>query len=112
MQHCKYRSAPILWDQSTRMLSNVQLFAVYAQESAMRVLLPTREESEPPPRLTPQEIDCLRWTMKGKTLWESAAILNIAERTAQLHIGTAVRKLSSVNAPQAVLKALRLGLIR
>ena len=164
MQHCKYRSAPILWDQSTylaareiemweeqasfgyrtgiclalhmpgglhfllgvdrdqalpkdraevsRMLSNAQLFAVYAQESAMRVLLPTRGELEPPPRLTPQEIDCLRWTMEGKTLWEAAAILNIAESTAKLRIGTAVRKLSCVNAPQAVLKALRLGLIR
>lgn len=94
-----------------RMLSDVQLFAVYAQEAAMRVLLPPREP-DPPPRLTPQEIDCLRWTMEGKTLWEAAAILHMAESTVRLHIDNAVRKLSCVNAPQAVLKALRLGLLR
>lgn len=163
MQHCKYRSSPIIWDQTTylksgqidkwetqaafgyrtgiclafhmpeglhfvlgvdrdqalprdrsevgRMLSDLQLFAVYAQDSARRVLLPTRDEPEPP-RLTALEIDCLRWTMEGKTAWEVGAILNIAESTTLIHIDSAVRKLSCVNVAQAVLRALRLGLIR
>jgi DNA-binding CsgD family transcriptional regulator len=163
MQHCKYRSNPIIWDQSTylkagridkwetqaafgyrtgiclafhmpegvhfalgvdrdqalphdraevgRILSGLQLFAVYAQDAATRVLLPPSDEPTPP-RLTALEIDSLRWIMEGKTPWEVGAILHIAEREALRHIDSAVHKLSCVNAPQAVLKALRLGLIR
>lgn len=163
MQHCKYRSNPIIWDQSTylkagridkwemqaafgyrtgiclafhmpdglhfvlgvdrdqalpddrtevgRMLSALQLFAVYAQDSAMRVLLPPRDKPAPP-RLSALEIDCLRWTMEGKTPWEVSAILHIAESTARLQLDNAMRKLSCVNPAQAALKALRFGLIR
>ncbi|HYD15057.1 MAG TPA: LuxR family transcriptional regulator [Hyphomicrobium sp.] len=163
MQHCKYRSSPIIWDQTTylkagridrwetqaafgyrtgiclafhmpeglhfvlgvdrdqalprdraeigRMLSTLQLFAVYAQDSAIRVLLPPRDEPAPP-RLSAQEIDCLRWTMEGKMLWEVGAILHIAESTALHQLNNAMRKLSCVNPAHAALKALRLGLIR
>jgi LuxR family transcriptional regulator/LuxR family quorum sensing-dependent transcriptional regulator len=64
------------------------------------------------PRLTPREIESLRWTMDGKTAWEVGNILSISERTAVLHINNAMHKLGCVNKHQAVLKALRLGLIR
>jgi DNA-binding CsgD family transcriptional regulator len=94
-----------------RMVSELQLFAVYAQEAAMRVLIPCRLEDKIP-RLTADEIDVLRWTMEGKTVWEVSVILNLAESTVQLHIENAVRKLACANAHQAVLKTLRLGLIR
>jgi len=39
------------------------------------------------------------------------AVLGISERTAVLHINNAMHKLKCVNKHQAVLKALRLGLI-
>ena len=164
MQHCKYRSTPILWDQRTylsagqielweeqapfgyrtgiclalhmpagihfligvdrdqalprdaaevgRMVSELQLFASYAQETALRVLLPAADMARPPPRLTAHEIDCLRWTMEGKSFWEVSEILHLAESTVRLHLDDSVRKLSCLNTTQAVLKALRLGLIR
>jgi DNA-binding CsgD family transcriptional regulator len=50
--------------------------------------------------------------MEGKTAWEVGDVLGIAERTAVLHVSNATHKLGCVNKHQAVLKALRLGLLR
>jgi DNA-binding CsgD family transcriptional regulator len=95
----------------TRMVADLQLFAVHAQEAAQRVLLPTTAQNELP-ALTPRELETLRWTMEGKTAWEVGNILGITERTAVLHANNATHKLGTANKHQAVLKALRLGLIR
>jgi DNA-binding CsgD family transcriptional regulator len=94
-----------------RMVADLQLFAVYAHEAAQRTLLPTAAERDLP-SLTPREIETLRWTMEGKTAWEVGNILGITERTAVLHANNATHKLGSANKHQAVLKALRLGLLR
>lgn len=96
----------------TRMVADLQLFAVHAVDSAMRLLLPSTPVEVDAPRLTPRELECLHWTMEGKTAWEVGAILSITERTAVLHINNAMHKLGCTNKHQAVLKALRLGLIR
>jgi DNA-binding CsgD family transcriptional regulator len=96
--------------QVQRLISEVQLFTVYALDVAMRVLVPKPLQPERP-GLTPREVEVLRWTMEGKTAWEVGKILNIAERTAVLHIGNAMRKLDCQTKHLAVLKALRLGLI-
>ncbi len=95
----------------TRMVADVQLFAVHALDSALRVLLPPEQQLDKP-HLTPRELETLRWTMDGKTAWEVGQILSITERTTVLHLGNAMRKLACNNKHQAVLKALRLGLIR
>lgn len=93
-----------------RLVADLQLFAVHAQEAAMRLLVPPELQPERP-ALTPRELEVLRWTMDGKTAWEVGAVLGISERTAVLHINNAMHKLKCVNKHQAVLKALRLGLI-
>jgi DNA-binding CsgD family transcriptional regulator len=163
MQHCKTKSVPIIWGQSTytavgqgekweqqarfgyrsgvalalhmpegrhfllavdrdqampgdpaeitRLVASLQLFAVHAQEAAMRILVPASADPNLP-ALTPRELETLRWTMEGKTAWEVANVLGISERTAVLHANNAMHKLGCVNKHQAVLKALRLGLIR
>ncbi len=105
------QSLPASPAEVTRMVADLQLFAVYAQDAAMRILLPP----SPPhdfPSLTPRELESLRWTMEGKTAWELGSILGISERTAVLHVNNATHKLGCINKHQAVLKALRLGLIR
>ncbi|MEK8031034.1 LuxR family transcriptional regulator [Ideonella sp. DXS29W] len=94
----------------TRIVADLQLFAVHAQDTALRLFVPAEKLVETP-SLTPRELEALRWTMEGKTAWEVGSILGISERTAVLHIQNAMRKLGSVNKHQAVLKALRLGLI-
>jgi DNA-binding CsgD family transcriptional regulator len=95
----------------TRVVADLQLFAVHAQDAALRILIPTPVEAGTP-SLTPRELETLRWTMEGKTAWEVGNLLGITERTASLHVNNATHKLGCVNKHQAVLKALRLGLIR
>ncbi|MDH3459834.1 MAG: LuxR family transcriptional regulator [Burkholderiaceae bacterium] len=95
----------------TRMVADLQLFAVHAQDAALRILVPEATRSERP-SLTPRELESLRWTMDGLTAWEVGEALGIAERTAVLHISNAMHKLHCKDKHQAVLKALRLGLIR
>ena len=75
-----------------------------------RVLSPAAKDLNRP-NLTPRELEALRWTMEGKTAWEVGAILGISERTAVLHVNNAMHKLDCASKHQAVLKALRLGLI-
>jgi len=106
------RDRPLPGDprQLQRMVADLQLFAVHAQDAAMRLLLPPPLQPERP-ALTPRELEALRWTMEGKTAWEVGAILGISERTAVLHVNNAMHKLGCSNKHQAVLKALRLGLI-
>ena len=94
----------------TRMVAALQLFAVHAQEAALRILLPAPLDPSLP-SLTPRELETLRWTMAGKTAWEVGELLGITERTASLHVNNATHKLGCVNKHQAVLKALRLGLL-
>lgn len=95
----------------TRIVADLQLFAVHAQDAAMRLFVPPSHQLDRP-NLTPREVESLQWTMEGKTAWEVGTILGISERTAVLHLQNAMRKLESVNKHQAVLKALRLGLIQ
>jgi DNA-binding CsgD family transcriptional regulator len=105
------QALPAASSEVTRMVADLQLFAVHAQDAAMRVLLPAAPQIDLP-TLTPRELESLRWTMEGKTAWELGSILGISERTAVLHVNNATHKLGCVNKHQAVLKALRLGLIR
>ncbi|MCA6218373.1 autoinducer binding domain-containing protein [Ideonella sp. B7] len=95
----------------TRIVADLQLFAVHAQDAALRLFVPPDVMALERPKLTPRELEALRWTMEGKTAWEVGTILGISERTAVLHLQNAMHKLESTNKHQAVLKALRLGLI-
>lgn len=106
------RDQPLPTDggELTRLVADLQLFAVHAQDAALRVLSPAPAQPDRP-SLTPRELETLRWTMEGKTAWEVGAILGISERTAVLHVTNAMHKLDCASKHQAVLKALRLGLI-
>ena len=107
------RDQPVPTDpgELTRVVADLQLFAVYAQDAALRILVPGPADSGLP-SLTPRELESLRWTMEGKTAWEVGHVLGITERTAALHVNNATHKLGCVNKHQAVLKALRLGVLR
>ncbi len=95
-----------------RIVADLQLLTVHAQEAAARIFVPVSTDKSLATNLTPRELESLRWTMEGKTAWEVGNILGISERTAVLHVNNAMHKLGCVNKHQAVLKALRLGLLR
>ena len=105
------RPVPADAGELTRIVADLQLFAVFAQDAALRILAPASRDPDTP-SLTPRELETLRWTMEGKTAWEVGRVLGITERTVALHVNNATHKLGCVNKHQAVLKALRMGLIR
>jgi LuxR family transcriptional regulator len=61
-------------------------------------------------RLTPREIEVLRWTADGKTASEICSILNISKSTVAFHIGNAMEKLDVTNKTAASVRAAVLGL--
>ena len=62
-------------------------------------------------RLTNRETECLAWVAEGKTSGELAEIVGLSEHTVNHYLLSATKKLNSVNRTQAVVKALRLGII-
>ena len=96
--------------EMSRLTAELQLFGAHAQDAALRLLDP-RQRPGTNPALTARELETLRWTMEGKTAWETGRILGISEETVARHVQNATRKLDAVNKHQAVVKALRLGLL-
>jgi len=97
--------------QVTRMVADLHLFTAMAHEAGFRALFPDCHPAAIIRALTPRELECLRWTMEGKTAWEVSRILGIGEQTAVRHLNNATHKLGCINKYQAVLKAFRLSLI-
>ncbi len=82
--------------------------ATLLHEAAMRVAAPPQQAV---PGLTERERQCLAWAAEGKTAWETARILGIAERTVTFHLRNACAKLGVSNRQQAVARAISLGLM-
>lgn len=106
------RDQPVPADATVqqRMAGDLSLFATFAQEAAMLLLLPSVLEA-PAVRLSTRELEVLKWAAEGKTAWEVGQILGISDQTVTRHITTAMHKLGCVNKVQAVARALRLGLV-
>ena len=91
-------------------LANLLMLAVHCEDAAQRLLVP-KADTPIAPRLSQRELKVLRWAMAGKSAWDAGMVLGISERTANFHIQAETRKLDCRNKHQAVLPALRLGLI-
>ncbi len=105
------QALPTDGSELTRIVADLQLFAVHAQDTALRVLVSADARPEMP-ELTPRELEVLRWTMDGLTTAEISTQLGIGERTTVFHIQNAMLKLHCNSKHVAVVKALRLGLIQ
>src|SRR5919199_972114 len=58
----------------------VHLIAIYAHARARELLSEKDDGAVPPkPRLSPREIECLKWTAAGKTAWEISTLLKAPE---------------------------------
>ncbi len=95
----------------TRMVADLQLLAVHAQDAAVRLLLDEAQDQLQLPRLTAREREVLRWTGEGKSSWEVGVILGMSEHTVNFHLRNLMGKLDVTSKHQAVLKALSIGLI-
>ena len=61
--------------------------------------------------LTRRESECLGWCAEGKSYWETAVILGIAERTVSFHMEAVRNKLGAGSNAHAVAIAVRAGLL-
>ncbi|OPA97447.1 LuxR family transcriptional regulator [Pseudomonas fluorescens] len=64
-----------------------------------------------PPRLTPREMQILRWSALGKTADEVGSIMSITPRTVGFHMGRIMQKLGVSSKIAAVLRASKAGLL-
>jgi LuxR family quorum sensing-dependent transcriptional regulator len=93
---------------TTRSRPALHFMALYAFDRIYRLMGPKQDRQTP---LTAREREVLTWTAAGKSAWEIGEILGIAKRTVDEHAQTAVRKLGAANRVQAVVFAIRDGLI-
>jgi DNA-binding CsgD family transcriptional regulator len=108
------RETPLPGDDNelTRLVADLQLLAVYAQETAVRVLMPAPDRSSTTlPRLSQFEYDLLYWTREGKSGWALAQILDCSEYKVQHHLRMLTRKLGVVGKHAAVHRAMALRLL-
>jgi DNA-binding CsgD family transcriptional regulator len=97
-------------EELTRMLADLQLVAVHAQDVASRLLQPEPVDTHSP-TLTKRELEILKWTAAGKTAGETAQILFISHHTVTFYMRSILRKLNASNKHKAVLNAMAQGLI-
>lgn len=91
-------------------LPSLALIRDYAFESGLRFACGAKHR-EREVHLTPRERECLQWSMAGKSSWEIARILACSEATVNFHFANVRRKFEVSTRRQAVVKAIRLGLI-
>jgi LuxR family quorum-sensing transcriptional regulator LasR len=82
----------------------------YILESSLKFIKKSKQR-DTDISLTRRELECLKWGSKGKTSWEIGSLLNCSEATVNFHFGNIRRKFKTNSRQQAVVKAIRLGLI-
>jgi DNA-binding CsgD family transcriptional regulator len=113
--HCQRSTIPTeLYEQANvddavRAVS-LSLLRDYALESPIKFMAaPARHEA--PVKLTARELECLKWVMEGKSSWEISRIIMCSEATINFHASNFKKKFNVRTRQQAVVKAIKLGLI-
>lgn len=89
-----------------RMIADLQLLAVHAQDAASRLLLPQSTI-----KLPERQLEILRLTKQGKSAWVTGSLLGISENTVNYHMKQLFKVLEVSTKHQAVNKAMALGLL-
>lgn len=92
----------------TRMVADLHLLAVHAQDAATRLLLPPTAAG---PGVTSRELDILRLLVQGKSNKGIANTLQVSDNTIEFHLKNLFRKLECKNRSSAIVKALQYGLL-
>ncbi|RBI87762.1 LuxR family transcriptional regulator [Rhodosalinus halophilus] len=105
------RDCPVReWDMLTRrVISDLQSAAVHLHDTVMGSDVLSRALRHP--ALSTREIEILQWTAAGKSQQDIGDILGISYRTVEVHLRSARSKLFALTTPQAVGRAIGLGLI-
>lgn len=77
-----------------------------------KILSKMQPQHSSPVSLTPRELEILEWMASPNTYRQIAAQLNISEETIRSHAKNILEKMKQPNRAQAVLTAMRIGLIK
>jgi LuxR family quorum sensing-dependent transcriptional regulator len=99
------------FDMSPEDRRTLHLIAIYAHAKIMDLIGP-RPVVDELPKLSPRELEVLKWSAAGKTSRDIADILNIAANTVETYMANACLKLDAVTRTQAVAQAIRARLIK
>ncbi len=91
-------------------LSDLSLMRDFVFESSLRFINPDLHAIRLP-AITPREMECLKWCAEGKSSWDIAHILRCSEAVVNFHFGNLRRKFNTTSRRQAVVKAIRFGMI-
>ena len=114
------KSGSLFWlggssiDHSERTRTIIEYTVPFLAQALKRIvaLQPVKEiHQEHSHRLTPTELEVLKWLKEGKTNWEISLILNRSQRVINFHVNNIKAKLNAVNRTQAVVIALEKGVI-
>lgn len=98
------------WDRLMKhILSDLQSVAVHVHDTVMRSDVLSRALRFP--ALSTREREILQWVAAGKSQQDIGDILGISHRTVEVHLRSGREKLYSLTTPQAVARAIALGLI-
>lgn len=98
------------WDKlKDHIIGELQSVAVHVHDTVMRSDVLSQVLRFPP--LSTREKEILQWTAAGKSQQDVGDILGISHRTVEVHLRSAREKLYALTTPQAIGRAIALGLI-
>lgn len=87
-------------------LMMAQLVGIHAFEAARQLVVARRLPEHPRTALTPRQIDCLVLFGRGKTMWETAQILGLAESTVKEYFDDARGRYGTSSRVQVLIRAV------
>lgn len=96
--------------RSREIATDLFTYTSYVQAAAFDLCLPyARAEGEA--QLAKGEVEALRWSSDGMTDWEVGQKMGISATEAMLRLQRAMQKLGTASKYEAILKAIKLGLV-
>lgn len=95
------------YDASPAMLKALIVVGIYAHIRAMEIMGERPKPNTWDPKLSPRELEVLKWSSHGKNSQQIADRLTISLPTVETHLANAYRKLNASNKVEAVAIALR-----
>ena len=93
-----------------KVIGNLQTAAVHMHDNVMRSGLSLAALHLP--ALSAREREILQWVAEGKSQQDIGDILSISHRTVEVHLRSARTKLAALTTPQAVGRAVGLGIVK
>jgi LuxR family quorum-sensing transcriptional regulator LasR len=97
--------------EAARNMPRLCLLRDFILETSAQYMRPAAAPVEQMVSLTPRELECLKWGAAGKSSWDIGQILHCTEAAVNFHFANIRRKFHTVSRHQAIVKAIRMGII-